>query len=323
MFKKHLDRQKIIPISLGIGLSFLLLSSLANLSQTKAQSTPGNTQANEQTTQNDSPILNLPNSLNTNTSNESNQQSIEQANDSFFNPPNLGAPVRTAEGGARSDCPAPVAHQEKRLTVLIQGKNSVFEEDEPVTLASNTVSNFPTFLWYIPQYKNERNQNIFLTFYLYAEKADRQLDNEINREKSNPILAKLISFPKEFTGIVRFQIPESEIPLEVGKWYSWKVFISKDAEAPDLSSQCVVAGYIGRRPLNSNQQAELDAASNLEDLWNFYSKEIIWFDALATLDQMRRDNPDDETIQRRWEAYLGLIGLGELSAYPPVDLPED
>jgi hypothetical protein len=323
MFNHHLDRKKVLTISLGITVSFLLFSSLSHLSQTTAQSLSDNTQATEQTTSNDSPSLNLPNDRNSNTNNESNQPRIQETNESFFNPPNLGAPIRTAEGGARGSCPARVDSQDQHFTVLIQGKDSVLEKDKPVSLASNTVSDFPTFLWYIPKYKNEHNQKIFLTFHLYLENYDRQLDYELDRDTTSPIVDKLISVPKESTGIGRFQIPASEIPLEVGKWYSWKVFLSNDAETPDESSQCMAGGYIGRRPLNSDQQAELDAASNLADLWNFYSKEIIWFDAIATLDQMRRNNPEDETIQRRWEAYLGLIGLGHLSQYPPVEFPEN
>ncbi|MBD2545873.1 MULTISPECIES: DUF928 domain-containing protein [Planktothricoides] len=53
-------------------------------------------------------------------------------------------------------------------------------------------------------------------------------------------------------------------------------------------------------------------------MWNFYTKEIIWYDALATLDQMRRQHPEDERVERRWQSFLGLIGLGKLSAYPPI-----
>lgn len=328
MFNHHLDRKKSLAVSLRIGLSVLLLTSLSHLSQTTAQSPSDHTQATEPTTSNGSSSLNLQNSRNSHTNNESNQPSIEEANESFFNPPNLGAPVRTAEGGARSDCPALADSQNpQHLTILIQGKDAAWEANETLSIAANTVSAFPTFLWYIPKYKNDNSSNVFLSFYLYVEldreRDGRQMEPEIERERANPVVEKLISLPKEVTGIVRFQIPETETPLDVGKWYSWKVFISKDEEAPHLSSPCVASGYIGRRPLTSDRQAELDAARNLEEFWNFYSKEIIWYDALATLDRMRRENPDNQSIQRRWEAYLGLIGLGHLSEYPPVYLPEN
>ena len=291
MLKQNSDRPKFISISMAILLSSSVLCSLANSSQTAAQSLAENPQANEQTTATDSPTLNQPSPDSTDTSKETRQQD----NDLFFNPPPLGSPKRTADAGARDDCPKFIPTRPKTLqhaTLLIP--------DDRLNHAATTVSGYPTFVWYLAKYSNLKS----VTFYL-----SNQGETTIIFHETKPVST-------ETPGIMRFQLPDNEPPLEVGKWYSWKLLISKTEEAPDSESECIAYGYIGRRPLHSTEQAELNAASNPEEMWNFYVKELIWYDALATLDRMRRDHPEDESIQRRWEAFLGFIGLGDLSEYP-------
>ncbi len=270
MFRKNI-------ISIGISLSLLTLG-LANLSQNPAHSLPENKQANQQTTQDDN---------------------------SFFNPPPLGSPQRTTNGGARGECPA-YSDRNQRLTILIP-------DDDQMTVASSTISEYPTFLLYLPKYSGIKGLVL------------RLLD-----DKEEEVFTQIIPVSSQ-SGIIRITLPESKFKgLKSGKWYIWHLFISDSDNMEDLdqikknTGQCDwVEGFIGRLPLNSTQQAELDAANdNPEERWHFYAQEVIWYDALATLDQMRRENPEDQRIQRRWEAFLGLIGLGELSEYPPIEISE-
>lgn len=218
-------------------------------------------------------------------------------NDSFFNPPSRGAPDRTADGGSRGPCPK---YEENPLTLLIPNNDS---DDNTVTIAASTVSEYPVFLWYIPQFSQLTNLGFSL----------------IEADTGEEVYKTIIPVPNQ-AGIMRWQLPESQAPLKPGKWYEWYLSVSSsENEEKIFTSACFASAYIGRMPLNSTQQQELsDAATNLENIWNFYVKEIIWYDALATLDRMRRQHPEDGTVKRKWLAILGLIGLSQLSEHPPI-----
>lgn len=311
MLNKHLRYRNLGAIAIGICLIILLLNPRLNISPTLAQTSPNTTQVNpnqvnQETTPKDSSSLREDNAETP----AQNPTKIEPNNPGFFNPPPLGAPRRTADAGARGECPTPRDNND-RLTLLIP-------ENNLVSISSTTINEYPTILWYLPEYSLPKNAKFKGLVLRLANSADR----EINSTILNPLSTQ--------PGIGRFQLSESHFSgLKTGEWYKLDLFmfsadnfLDEDNIKKNTENCDYVQGYIGRRPLNSNEQAELNAATNPEELWNFYTKEIIWYDALATLDLMRRQHPDDEMIQRKWSAFLGLIGLGELSAYPPIETGE-
>jgi hypothetical protein len=311
MLNKHLSYRHLGAIAIGICLIVLLLNPRINISPTLAQTSPNITQVNpnqvnQETTPKDSSSVSQENSETP----DINPTKIEPTNPVLFNPPPLGAPRRTADAGARGECPIPRDNND-RLTLLIP-------ENNLVNISSTTINEYPTILWYLPEYslpKDAKNHGLVL-----------RLANSADREINSTILNSLSSQP----GIGRFTLSESQFSgLKTGEWYKLDLFmfsadnlLDEDNIKTNTENCDYVQAYIGRRPLNSHEQAELNAATNPEELWNFYAQEVIWYDALATLDLMRREHPEDEMIQRRWSALLGLIGLGELSAYPPIEIGE-
>jgi len=218
---------------------------------------------------------------------------------SFFDPPSRGAPKRTATAGSRGSCP--VYGEQQPVTILVPGNDP---KDKTVTIAASTVAEYPTFLWYIPQFSGLNQLGFTL----------------LDDHTGEMIYQTILPLPDR-AGVMTLKLPESQPPLKVGRWYHWVLSVSQSEDPQTVfSSPCFAEAYIGRRPLNSAQQQELnESAINLTDIWNFYAQEIIWYDALATLDQLRRQNPTDSSINRKWQATLGLVGLADLSEYPPVN----
>ncbi len=299
MLQINTSKKKYIVIATLICLA-LIFQPLVNISATSAQSMPDTsadrpTDTSENHTSNNS-VSNRSNSRQTNSPTESTNQS----NDSFFNPPRKGAPKRTADAGARGPCPVYGAAQP--VTLLIPNYRS---SDRTITIAASTVSDYPTLLWYVPSVVGLN----YLGLTLIEEETA-----QIIYQTTIPVAQK--------PGIMRWELPSSEPPLKVGQWYEWVLSVSSSENAETiLNSACYANGYIGRRPLNISQQEELDnAGSDLGKLWDFYAKEVIWYDGLATLDRMRRENLANENINQKWQALLELSGLAELSGYPPVDI---
>jgi hypothetical protein len=294
MLKQNLVNKKFPTRSILISLSILMLTPLFHGSQALGQSESTTSLTHSETPPSPNVVSNIISQL---VNRDIASEQTDLNNDSFFNPPNQGAPDRTADGGSRGPCPN---YQDNPLTLLIPNNNS---DDNPVTIAASTVSEYPVFLWYIPQFSQMKNLGFTL----------------IEADTGEVVYETMIPVPEQ-AGIMRFQLPESQAPLKSGKWYQWYLSVSNsEAIEGGVNSACFASAYIGRRPLNSTQQQELiNAATNLEKIWNFHVKEIIWYDALATLDQMRREHPEAEKLNRKWQALLGLIGLSQLSEQPPI-----
>jgi hypothetical protein len=299
MLTLNFGKKKCLTLSMIISLP-LLLQPLFNLPASSAQSSPeiaveseNNSSANYGSHQSGSNRLNSPPSV---------PEIPNPSNDTFFNPPNRGSPKRTADAGARGPCP--VYGQAQPVTLLIPNYQS---NDPTVTISASTVSDYPTLLWYVPQVPGLKYVGLTV----------------IEEHTEEIIYQTTVPVPPE-AGIMSFKLPSSEPPLKVGHWYEWVLSVSGSENSETiLNSACYANAYIGRLPLNSRQQEELsNAANNLQALWNFYAKEVIWYDALATLDQMRRQNLENEKINQTWQALLAFTGLAELSAYPPVDMTQ-
>ena len=70
--------------------------------------------------------------------------------------------------------------------------------------------------------------------------------------------------------------------------------------------------------LESNLQTQLQTANDLEKAV-IYAREGIWHDAIATLAQLRQDNPDDTQINNMWSDLLEQVDLTEISSQPMLD----
>lgn len=204
-----------------------------------------------------------------------------------FNPPDRGAPQRTAEGGTRG-CGTYQAGQ-KPLTALTPG------DAMPLTLAGN-----PTLYWYVPTSGPQT-----LEFELV------EADNE-----ENLVYQAKIQIPQG--GIISHTLPVNDTTaLDPGKSYHW--YLKMVCDASDRTGDIVVDGWIERVEPDETIALELKNATTPTNRAAIYAREGIWHDALSILAQMRRENPEDTLLFARWQQFLDSVQLGDFATEPLVD----
>lgn len=215
---------------------------------------------------------------------EASNQAIESI--SNFQPPDRGAPNRTADGGARG-C--------GQMTLLTPGDRG-----------ATTISGNPTFFWYINPTPDDP------TKYRPIQK----LAVVVINEKEEEIYAQMIDAPSE-ASIVSFKLPENDLPaLEPGQWYN--IFIGAyNQENPNIYEPCnSLSAWVKRQVLTDEQQQELNIVASNEERLQFYIQHEIWYDALTTLADIIRQSPHNSTLNLQWIQMLESIELGELANQP-------
>ena len=161
-----------------------------------------------------------------------------------------------------------------------------------------TLAEYPTFFFYLPDANLE------------GVKGEFTLENE----KKEVIYYKTVLL-KASDSIIRVELSDAPSlpPLEVGKSYNWAFSLVFDKF--DRSDSKYVTGWIKRIEPNSELQQKLGTAPRQEQP-AIYAKNGIWYEALASLAQLRCASPSDSTITSDWESLLQQVGLPEISQKP-------
>jgi hypothetical protein len=201
-----------------------------------------------------------------------------------FNPPRDGRPDDTAGGASRGNgCPQEVINIGGCITPLI-----------PNTNKGLTVSDRPTFLFYLPK---TSAKELFFSL--------RDENNNDHYQTKIPINGQ--------SGIVSFQLPNNAPSLEVGKNYRWTfILIGLNGLRPDSPG---VKGVIKRVEANPAMNNQLQNGTLLERA-AWYGKNGIWFDTVQMLAEAKRSQPTDEKIARNWQQFLKLAGLEAIASKP-------
>jgi hypothetical protein len=210
---------------------------------------------------------------------------------SQLKPPSVGSPAGGTEGGGtRGDkCPGDLG---KDLTPLL-----------PTTHLGRTFSAQPTLFIYVPTPLNNT------------------VEFELVDEGDKTVYKKYFNLITKTSGIVALPIPQNDRRSDIqgGKNYKWyltvKCNLSNDS---DESGNPFVSGWINRVELNSTDKFTLEKAS-LPERFKIYTDKVLWYDALGTLAQLRRDNPTDVDIARQWTDLLKAVNLDRLSQKPLVE----
>lgn len=195
-------------------------------------------------------------------------------------------PVFRVDRGTRCDEYIPPI----RLTALI-----------PESPISTTIDSHPTLFFYIPD--------------TYLEEAEFVLLDE-----SHQIVYQKTWQIKETDRIVSVDFSDlpSLPPLEIGKRYSWHFLINFDRSTPE--DAVAVSGWIERIELNTDIKRQLEMASPQAQP-AIYAANGIWYNALASLAELRCASPDNSTLTSDWESLLRQVGLQEISSKPVVSCP--
>jgi hypothetical protein len=205
----------------------------------------------------------------------------------IYQPPDRGLPGRREGGGTRGGC----LSRQPTLTALM-----------PDTNYGQTTSPYPTWLWYAPAIEAEAAEFVLLD----------SNGNEVYKATFD-----IANRP----GIISLTLPATSNlpPLSVGEDYHW--YFSLICDLNDRSADVYTEGWIQRIEPDTALSRELATADALERP-SLYAAAGVWHDAIATLADLRRLQPDAAIVSDRWENLLESVGLEDLADQPFVQCCE-
>lgn len=199
-----------------------------------------------------------------------------------FQPPKVGLPGQRQDGGGVRGGNNPTCPTGSSLTAVM-----------PTSNIGLTVSETPTLFWYVP--------------------ATAPVDMEfVLRDEMGKVIDEQTLAVTGTAGIVSLNPSK---PLEVGKSYHW--FFSMICNPADRAGDRFVGGWIKRVEMSSNLTQDLEAAKP-NDRPAIYARESLWFDTVASLADLHRNNANDPTIAAQWEELLKSVDLAVLAKEPFV-----
>lgn len=195
-----------------------------------------------------------------------------------------GFPGRRVGGGTRSD----MFISESPLTALV-----------PDNSQGLTGSATPTLFFYVPQ--TEKPQTV--EFVLVDENEREVYKTEFTTDGKS--------------GVTGITIPGNEPTktLEIGKNYRWYFALVPDRNNRKLD--IYVQGSIKRVAVTQDLENKLKQGASL-DLVDAYLANNLWYDAMATMAELRRSRPTDTALATKWQQLLNSVDLQKLAQEPLV-----
>lgn len=183
-----------------------------------------------------------------------------------------GRPGRRAGGGSRSPC----SSTNPPLTALI-----------PVTNTGKTIAERPTLWFYVPYSPQQAPVGEFV----------------LQEEGGNDVYRTLFALP-ETPGFVSLSPPPTVAPLEINKSYRW--YFKLYCEPQRTSAPIFVEGWVQRVEATPQLANQLYLAAQEYSVYATYG---IWYDAVASLAQLRLTNPLNDRLNEDWAKLLSSRGV--------------
>lgn len=211
-------------------------------------------------------------------------------------PPVGDAPIGRRRGGAsRSECPR-VAMP---LTALVPTAEEKLSSRSTVTLVWGlTVDERPTLWFYVP----------------YDNRTAYPAEFVLQDQEENEVYRTAIALPSR-AGILSVRIPPETPGLDLNKSYRWyfNLYCDQQKKSPPIFVEGVIR-RVSLTPAIAGQLATTDPRQQGE----VFASNGIWFNALTTLAELRRTQPQDSVVAEDWKTLLQSIGLEEIAAIPLV-----
>lgn len=155
------------------------------------------------------------------------------------------------------------------------------------------------------------------TFFAYFSQTSAKIEFSLKTEDGKNMVYET-AFQMEKPGIVGVTIPAAagdRKSLEVGKRYQWSFAVVCNPE--DRSGDSFVKGWVQRieaPPTLASDLANPDPMARLI----VYAKNGIWYETVAALAEMRRQNPDDAMLAVEWTQLLQSQNLDPIADRPLV-----
>lgn len=108
------------------------------------------------------------------------------------------------------------------------------------------------------------------------------------------------------SGIVSLSLPAEAPPLEIGEQYTWSFTIICD---PNYRlSDRFVTGTVQRIEFDPTRLHQIQQTSLREQV-SLYQEVDVWYDTLAVLFELQRNQPNDPSINETWDEFLQSGGV--------------
>ncbi len=179
----------------------------------------------------------------------------------------------------------------------------------PASRMGLTVAEYPTVSWYMP-----KTSASAVEFVLWDA-----TENEIYRAK--------YALAKDEGGLVRdtpnimsLTLPAfaSLTPLEIGQEYHWELALIYEPQDPSLD---ILGDARFRRVASDGKIKRVEADPSLairaqeatpQERVALYADKRVWYDALTTLIELRRDRPNDKELEDALDKLLKSAGLNSV-----------
>ena len=192
-------------------------------------------------------------------------------------PPNTGTPTGDSKPGTtRPQAMCKVTN--KPLTAINANNGKDF-----------TVSEFPSFWFYIP----------------YSRQEIKSLEFVVNNEKETKTIYITSVQLLEQPGIIKITIPaKQDYSLKINETYRWYLNLKCKQNTENEPDQ-VVNGWVKRIALDSKLEKDLTSLDNQKYI--AYKRHDIWHDYINNLAKLRFNNPGNSKFNGDWDELLKAI----------------
>ena len=214
-------------------------------------------------------------------------------------------PENREGGGIRGDC------------IADNNPNTVPIALVPKSGVGTTISQYPTIFWYMPKTKawgvqvivrDANNKEVYSIKYPFA----KYPQTRINPENGKSITE---GFVVGSPGIMSFTLPASSglSGLEMGEEYHWQLSLMCDEI--DRSGDFYINGGFQRVEDTSGLASRIQQLP-MEERFAMYVDKRLWYEALGTLIEMRREKPNDRNLIEAWDKLLKSAALDNALGEP-------
>lgn len=239
-----------------------------------------------------------------------------------FQPPDRGTPGRLEGAGTRLLEPEDFQPPDETLLDITRGACDVNLDATSTPLTplvpesdfGITLQGYPTFFVYVPELPDTAAIEFVVTEWEFIE-------TESGTEVFDRDLYATTLEPPENAGILPLPLPPRDDagnpvePLQVDRNYTWFLRVICDAEHPTRYGPDIwVEAWVKRLNPSAEFAATLETATPLQRQ-ELYAETGVWYDALQTLVELRRDETATE-VDETWLELLNSVGLVELADEP-------
>ncbi len=151
-----------------------------------------------------------------------------------------------------------------------------------------------------------------LFFYAPKTSQPQQVEFVLRDASDRAVYETTKTTSTERNGIFSIDIPTTKelSQLETNHNYHW--YLSMICDPQNRAKDLVVEGWIKRVAISPEVDRQLEKLAPLERV-NLYQKADIWYDALATLIDLKRSQVNDAQVPEKWRELLNSVGLEEIA----------